>query len=91
MIEMLPSAFFIDVSSYLAVHISTFSAAMDDTILRPASQLLYILNHQLVTDELAASPQNARFVLDAVDNARLILEADRDAQRDETAQSAVHR
>lgn len=64
---------------------------MDDSILTPASQLLYVLNHQLVTDELAASSQNARFVLDTVDNARLILEADREAQRHEKAQSAVHR
>lgn len=64
---------------------------MDAATSSASSHLLYILNHQLVTDELAAFPRNASSVLDIVDNARLIVEADKEAQTDEKAQSAIHR
>lgn len=64
---------------------------MDTATLSPSAQLLYILNHQLVTDELAAHPQNHNSVIDAVDHARLIHEADKEATASEKAQSAIHR
>lgn len=64
---------------------------MDTATTNPSSQLLYLLNHQLVTDELAADPRNSSSVLDTVDDARLICEADKEAQKDEKAQSAIHR
>lgn len=64
---------------------------MDTATVSPSSQLLYILNHQLVSDELAASVHISTPVLDVVDHARLILEGEKEAQASEKAQSAIHR
>lgn len=71
--------------------ITAITSNMDSTIVSPSSQLLYILNHQLVADELAASIHVSTPVLDVVDHAQLVSEADKEAISSEKAQSAIHR
>lgn len=71
--------------------VNRITSTMDSTTVSPSSQLLYILNHQLVADELAASVHVSTPVLDVVDHAQLISQADKEATSSEKAQSAIHR
>jgi hypothetical protein len=69
---------------------------MDSATVAPSTHLLYLLNHQLATDELAAFTQNTSPVLEVLESARLIVEIEKevsqsDAQGSEKAQSVLHR
>lgn len=78
-------------SGLASTAVSDITSSMDSTAVSPSSQLLYILNHQLTADELAASVHVSTPVLDVVDHAQLVSEADKEAISSEKAQSAIHR